>query len=55
MIDIKAENFIITEFNSIFIANNTEGKIIELKTDIVPVSLSRLAEVSDLRMTAEVW
>ena len=31
MIDIKTENFIITEFNSIFIANNTEGKIIELK------------------------
>ncbi len=31
MIDIITENFIIAEFNSIFTATNTEGKIIELK------------------------
>ena len=31
MIDITTESFIITEFNSIFTANNTKGKIIELK------------------------
>ena len=31
MIDIKSEDFVIVGFNSVFIANNTKGKIIELK------------------------